>query len=219
MGGRGSAAGKSGSAKRKYQDYDDRHDSNAALSPDGEAWWSRLNKKERDFYKYYTLDRFRDFNKEVRKADGDVSKMKPLTQSEYQIAVNTLGNGVLDRDMVMHRNSSGSLLGLGSDPTYEQIKAMEGKIRVDYSITSSRASKYAETSSAFGKIRYHINTPKGKGIGAYIANHSSCGEREDEFLYRPGSAFRIDKVYLDKNGRTNVDMTYVGNINDAPKKK
>lgn len=219
MGGRGSSAGRSGSAKRKYHDYDDRQDSNAALSPDGNAWWLRLEEEEKGFFKRYTLDRYEDFNADVRRADGDVNRMTPATAREYQMAVDTLGQGVLDRDMVFHRNTSGSFLGLGSYPTFEQVKAMEGKIRVDYSITSARASKYGATGNAFGKLRYHISTPKGKGIGAYVANHSSCGSSEDEFLYRPGSAYRIDRVYQDKQGRTNVDMTYVGNTHDAPKKQ
>ena len=196
-----------------YENFDNRYDSNDALSADGEEWWNGLTQKNQEFFDFYTGSGYVSFNEEVRKADGDPKKMTKYAK-RLQTAIDTLGEGKLDRNVIMHRQSSGSWIGLPKNATDEEMQAMVGKVIVDHGITSSRASKYKYGSGMFGSWNYHIKTPAGKGIGAYVANHSSCGPGEDEFFYRPGSIYRIDGFYRDSDGYPHYDMTYLGNTHD-----
>lgn len=214
MGGRGAASGKTLSTATRYHDFDHTHESQAAFKQSGEDWWNSLTEKDKEFFKSYTSSGYKSFNAAVRAANGDPSKMTTYGK-RLQMAIDKLGQGELPKATVFHRQSTSSLLGIGSGASYEQIKAQVGKVVTDYSITSARSSKYHNNGSGmFGNVNYHISTPAGKGVGAYVANHSSCGSGEDEFLFRPGSAYRVDRVWQDSYGNPHIAMTYMGNIHE-----
>lgn len=217
MGGRGAGSGSRKASAKSYYDYDDRSDSNAVLSADGETWWNSLTQKNKEFFDFYTGSGYTGFNEAARAADGDSKKMTKYGK-RLDTAIETLGRGNLDRNMIFNRQSTLSLLGLKKGASDAEMQACVGKVVVDHGITSTRASKYHNDGKGmFGNTNYHIKTPSGKGIGAYIANHSACGKGEDEFLFRPGSAYRVDKFYKDSHGNPHFDMTYMGNVHEMKK--
>lgn len=58
-------------------------------------------------------------------------------------------------------------------------------------------------------IKYHIQTPAGSGIGAFIKGISKH-KNENEFVFNSGSAFQITGVYQDAKKKTHVNLLYLG---------
>lgn len=67
----------------------------------------------------------------------------------------------------------------------------------------------ASAGSGFGGLTYHILTPPGKGIGAYVRPISKY-KGEKEFLFNHGSAFVIKGAYKDEYGSLHCNLEYIG---------
>ena len=91
----------------------------------------------------------------------------------------------------------------------QDIQARIGDVVMDKAFVSSSAVK---GQGFYGEVKYHIKTPAGKGIGAYVDPISMHkGSSESEFLFQRGSKFRIVGAYEDSYGNLHCNMEYAGN--------
>lgn len=73
-----------------------------------------------------------------------------------------------------------------------------------------------DKSVASGTVDIVINVPKGTGRGAWIQPLSGSPD-ENEFLLQRGSVFEVTGITKHDNGRTTVEMTWIGVDADEPK--
>lgn len=223
FGGRGSSSGGGGS----YNNFNNVNAANAALGLDNggetDRWTAGLSKEEKADFNLYTRNGFSKINGTLRKLkDGkDVNPDSAVGQrinrmeeaiNRYKLTEPTVfhrvGNsiGLLDRATRMEilSSSNGDALELSA------IKSMVGQVIHDKGFTSTSASTDKTRSTGIiDNLRYHIKTPSGKGIGAYIPKVSHFKTAESEFLFNRGSAFKISEVRAEK-GLIHIDMEYVG---------
>lgn len=165
-----------------------------------DQWLADTTAAEKKGVKHYTGMNYHSMNSHLRNGTSISSAdAEAITQT-----TDALKKGVLDKPTIFHRGSTADLLGGAS--TVSEIQAMIGQIVSDKGFGSSSAS----TSGAFGgKIAYHIKTPAGKGIGAYVRSISTY-PGEMEFLFQRSSAFRVVGAY-EKGGKVHCNLEYVGN--------
>lgn len=164
-----------------------------------DRWLGRLSKEESDSIRKYTTSAGSKFNRSIR---HDV----PLTKSQQSIdggLQSAISKYRLDKPTTFTRWGGPSLLGGSS--TVEAINSKIGQVVHDKSYTSASATG----SSYSGKIAFHINTPSGKGIGAYV-QPLSAHKSENEFLFNKGSAFKITGAYTGSNGQVHCNLEYIG---------
>lgn len=201
MGGRG---GNSGMGKPiVYTTYGNMAESKKGLGLGNggatDKWLGGLSKEEADSVRKYTTSAGSKLNRSIR---HDV----PLTKSQQSIddgLQSAISKYKLDKPTTFTRWGGPSLLG-GAD-TVEAINSKIGQVVHDKSYTSASAT----SSSYSGKIAFHINTPAGKGIGAYV-QPISAHKSENEFLFNRGSAFRIAGAYTGNGGQVHCNLEYIG---------
>jgi len=94
----------------------------------------------------------------------------------------------------VHRGTDGVGDLIKNTMTEEQLQALVGKTITDPAFLSSSVGGSAAFSGR--KFTLHVDVPEGTP-GAYVANHSSVGPGEREFLLAAGLKYRI--VSIDKN--------------------
>jgi len=207
MGGRGSASGYS-----EFRQYYDKMQAQEALG-DGnggetDTWVMQLGTDEKNAIVKYTGSYYRELNKALR---THKDKVRDSSKGPFKTDRDNIEAGInsyrLKHNTIFHRSSSASLLGGAS--TVEEINAMAGKVVVDHGFTSTTTTYRTGGGTMFGDIQYHISTPRGKGIGAFVRPISSH-KSEEEFLFNYGSAYRIVRAYRSSTGHTHVDLEYVG---------
>lgn len=217
FGGRGGSSGGGGgggsrvmneevtSENSQYKVYDDRGEAENDLM--SSAWNDSLSISEEHAVERYTSNDYHWINGELR---GN----NPLYMSEPQLKelhtdIDNLTNAIdryeLQNDTVFHRGAGTKLLNGAS--TLSEVQAMMGSTVIDKGFTSSGVTVYE--SFTHKPLMFHIMTPKGKGIGAYIGKQNIYGEKE--FLFNRGSAFKIVGAYADAYGKVNVNLQYIGN--------
>ena len=207
MGGRG---GKSG-----FTDYSQYYHSAEAQEGLGmgnggetDTWVMSLDAPQHDSIVKYTGSYYRQLNTALRK-HGD--KVRDSSKGTFKTDRDNIEAGInrytLRNNTIFHRSSSASLL--GGAKTVEEINAMAGSVVVDQGFTSTTTTYRQGGGTMFGDIQYHISTPRGKGIGAFVRPISSH-PTEEEFLFNYGSAYRIVRAYRSSTGHTHVDLEYVG---------
>lgn len=150
----------------------------------------------------------------------------PLTQKQRDVVKNVksaIAKFELKEPIMMHRKSTLDLLGI--DPgSYrpgrtneaqslvqqinDMVKASSGNWQVQEKAFTSSSPNEDSFYHSGPSVQYHINTPAGKGIGAYMAKYSHY-EKESEFLFDIGSKFKIRGAY-EKNGVVHINMDYDG---------
>ena len=204
MGGRGSASGLSGSGFTTYTDVKSSA-SALGLGNGGETdkWMAGLTDKEHKSVKRYTKSWYVDINDHLRGIEPGSSVIKNDVKNMEQ-AINKFN---LQNPTVFHRGSSASLLG-GANSVAD-INKMAGQVVVDKGFTSTSAT--SGKGFTYKPIQYHIQTPAGKGIGAFVQGISGYGATENEFVFNHGSGFKILGAYQ-KHGQVHVNMRYVGRM-------
>lgn len=171
-----------------------------------DKWMNGLSQKERDAFWHYSEDSD-PYNDYMRKRTDYITNEE---KTEINRIRNQMENFELEKPMIFHRGSGAALLGGAS--TVEEVRAMIGKNVVDDAFTSCAATR----GKGFSGIRYHIMTPTGKGIGAFMQGVSTFGSSENEFLFNSGSVFKIIGAYEGgshyKDSGLNVNLLYVGRI-------
>lgn len=161
-----------------------------------------LDPKERNAVVKYTGSGYANMNMYLR-GQIDGSNIVKNRVKNMEQAINKFN---LENPTVFHRGSSASLLG-GANSVAD-INKMVGQVVVDKGFTS--------TSATLGKgftgkgINYHIQTPSGKGIGAFVQGMSNFAS-ENEFVFNHDSGFKILGAYQ-KHGKVHVNMRYVGRM-------
>lgn len=119
-----------------------------------------------------------------------------------------LKKGYVKQNTILHRISTPDLLGGAS--TVSAIRAMYGSTVHDAGFTSASAVPNSDKyKSLKGRMAYHIKVPQGRGIGAFVKNHSDYAW-EQEFLFNRGSSFRVEGAWEDRDGVVHVNLRYVG---------
>ena len=178
------------------------------LNNGGEAdrWMGDLSPEETQAVSDYTSDAYEELNEALRQERDfkGSSYNYPELDRQLEKAIDKFN---LEHNTTFIRGSSSALL--GGAGTVEEINAMKGSIVHDKAYTSTSA----HTGGGFdGEVVYHINTPKGKGIGAYVRGLSHF-KNENEFLFNKGSAFKIMNAYEDNWGQVHCNLKYVGRFN------
>lgn len=195
--------GSSGIQPVVYTNYDTPQESKKGLGLGNggatDQWIKTLNLDERSAVNWYTGSAYEKFNDALRNGD-------PLNKTQAkndQLLQSAMDKYTLDKPTVFHRGSSSDLL--GGAHTVDQINAMVGSVVQDDAYLSTSA----HSKGGFGgEIKYHINTPAGKGIGAYVISLSQF-PHENEFLFRKGSAFKVTGAY-EENGQVHCNLEYIG---------
>lgn len=207
MGGRGSASGFT-----EYKQYYDKSDAQSGLG-DGNGGETdtrvmSLGADEKSSIIKYTGSYYRELNKTLRTRQD---KVRDSAKGTFKTDRDNIEAGInsytLQRPTIFHRSSSASLL--GGVTSVDQINAMAGSVVVDHGFTSTTTTYATGGGSFFGDIQYHISTPKGKGIGAFVRPISQH-KTEEEFLFNYGSAYKIVNAYKSKSGYVHVNLQYVG---------
>lgn len=206
MGGRGGPGGLS-----NYTQFYDKDIARNALGEgnggEADTWVSNLSYDESSIVVKYTGSYYREFNKALRSAKGDETQVSRQMLGERSNLSSAISKYRLKHGTIFHRSSSASLLGGAS--TVAEINKLVGSVVVDHGFTSATTTYSKGGGTMFGDIQYHISTPKGKGIGAWvrpISKHKS----EEEFLFNYGSGFRVDGAYESSSGVVHVNLTYLG---------
>lgn len=128
--------------------------------------------------------------------------------TDIEALESALDKGYLKQNTIFHRVGDSTLL--GEARTVSEIKAMYGQVVHDKGFGSTSAtpnsSKYPGKQD---RIAYHIKTPQGRGIGAYVKNHSDYGW-ENEFLFNRGSVYKVEGAWKDIDGLVHVNLAYAG---------
>lgn len=190
-----------------YTEYDSYSSARSAMGSGngGEAdrWGDSLTNNESIAVYQYTQagKTYRILNEELRK-NGETTSFKSLDKNLEK----ALDKYTLEKPTVFERGSSADLL--GGATTADEINAMVGSVVVDRAYTSSAS----HTGGGFGgEVCYHISTPSGKGIGAYVDGVSAL-KGEDEFLFNKGGMYKITGAYSNPNDSYNVhvNMEWIG---------
>lgn len=175
-----------------------------------DQWMNGLSKAENKAVYDYSGDAYEELNAALRegrdfKKTDDYGNPYDYKNCDTQLE-QAINKFTLNTPTTFIRGSNAGLLGGAS--TVDQINAMVGNVVHDPGYTSTSA----HTGGGFGgKITYHINTPAGKGIGAYIRGISMFSG-EDEFLFNKGSAFKVTGAYETSNGQVHCNLEYVGRV-------
>lgn len=199
---------RSGMSGGSYTQYDTAGKSMKGLGLDNggetDRWMGSLSPEETQAVSDYTGSAYEELNDALRRErdfDDDGNFDYPELDRQLEKAIDKFN---LERNTTFTRGSSAALL--GGAGTVEEINAMKGSIVHDRAYTSSSA----HTGGGFdGEVIYHIKTPKGKGIGAYVRGLSHF-KNEDEFLFNKGSAFKVLNAYEDSWGQVHCNLRYMG---------
>lgn len=196
--------GSSGMKPITYKVYDTAKESYKGLGyTNGGAtdqWMGKLTNDEKAAIVMYTGPSYINFNEALRKG----TPLLPHQEAMDKGLSSAIAKYELTEPTVFIRGSSTHLLG-GAN-TVDKINAMAGQVVSDDAYLSTAAHSKGGFTVA---IKYHIHTPAGKGIGAYIVGLSQI-KKENEFLFDKGSAFKVMGGYMDEKGRLHCDLEYVG---------
>lgn len=170
-----------------------------------QKWERELTDEEREAVEDYTS----------KDADFDVVNDPMRTGKELSPRARQLKEGLesaiekfyLKENTIFHRRGDASLLN-GAD-TLEKVQRMYGKTVTDSGFMSTATRDKFEVFTA-RPVNYHIKTPQGMGIGAYVKHHSTHGDVETEFLFNHGTSVKIVGAYVDGKGELHVNCEYVG---------
>lgn len=212
MGRKAAASGMSSGGFTKYASLKASEDG-LGLGNFGETdrWMGSIDSDEEAAVDDYSGDAYKWLNKALRKdvpfdSDPDDEGYDPDFDYESidKNLESALNKFTLEKPTEFVRGASASLL--GGAKSVDDINKMAGSFVRDAGYMSSSATASA---SFDAPVKYHIKTPAGTGIGAYIKGFSQYPS-ENEFLFNKGSAFRIDGAYQDATGQIHCNLTYVG---------
>lgn len=184
-----------------YEYGDDRTvdaDMGAFNGGEADSWAAGLSDEEREAVTNYTGMDYKRVNKQLR------AGVEPW--GEVQAIERALDRFNLPRGIIVHRRSSGSLLGGLTDTA--EINQLVGSVIVDKGFTSSTTTN-GTVNGAFGPISYHISVPAGRGAGAYVKPVSD-NDAENEFLFNRGGCFRVLGAYRDADWHVHVNLQWIG---------
>lgn len=211
MGGRGSGSNMRSTPPIEYGSIEDA-ERGLGFRNGGETdkWMQSLTTDEFEAVADYSDSYFAEINESLRKGRPFQTGRQDYDDDGYDYnktdknIETALGKFNLEKPTVFIRGSDSRLLGGAS--TVDGINAMVGKVVHDRGYTSTSTNKEGIFESP---MIYHISTPSGKGIGAYISGVSYWDKGESEFLFNKGSAFKIKGAYKE-GSKVHVNLDYVG---------
>lgn len=230
FGGRGSSSGGGGGGGGQNSELTGPSEDEIVES--NEKWWADLYDDGGGYYgsDVQTIMKYQNSsqatNEQLREGE-----LKSSTKTQVNKLTRILDGGEVEKGFIAHRSSDGQLLGIEGDVTIEKVRSKIGQTVTDKGFTStalsdSGAAAYSKGSRQYiqktggikgnSQVRYHIDTPPGKGIGGLVlgADWGTKGNRHwanvPEFIFSRGSQFKVTGAY-EKNGVIHCNMKYVGN--------
>ena len=204
-------------------EYVSSKEAHAMFRKETKRWVSELKPDELSAFKAYTSESssrsYKTQNRPLRDEmfagmtrDEVITNIEKATSNTY-IKADTLAmdkaieNYTIPKAFVGYRGAGYSLLGLGRNASYEDLKGMVGEMVHDRGFMSVSSVRGAEFSR---QILYRIVVPKGKGIGADISSVSVMGHGEQETLLARGTVYKVMSVKRGPKGKPIVTLKVVG---------
>ncbi len=168
-------------------------------------WEKGLTQDEIEAIEAYTSEGevFYTLNEELRKT-GQLDAYSNVIRKGLESA---LDKYELKEETLFHRKTTAEIF-KGAD-TVEKLRARFGETFVDDGFMSAATRDALDEQFTARPVTLHIKTPPGKGIGAYVKNHSTHPE-ETEFLFNRGAMVKLTGAYEDASGHLHVNVEYVG---------
>ena len=171
-------------------------------------WLFSISQDERKGVRHYTGSSYAAINDGLR--NSNIYSLNATNQKSIVGTTAALEKGVVPEPFIAHRGSSAHLITGTSTCTLQDIQSRIGSVVADKAFVSSSAVNGKGFS---GQVKYHIKTPAGKGIGAYVDTISTFkGKNESEFLFNSGSKYRVLGGYNDNAGQLHCNLEYIGRI-------
>lgn len=181
-------------------------------------WLSSLTKEERSALEHYTLDKgegnYNEVNTPLRTGvnqtrDKDSWRSLSTEETEKLDRQRTDMDSAIEKyelkePMIVHRGSSADMLGGLTDPD-KIMQRFGGRVVRDRGYVSTSVLEKEGFEDDNHYIHYKISVPAGKGHGAFISPLSHF-HHEQEFLLKRNTSFVVMNAYLDKNGKTVVEL-------------
>ena len=178
-----------------------------------DSWLGQLTEAEEDALIDYSDEGYRAVNRALR----DFHYMTDDIEERTWALDSAIAKFTLPRGVVTHRGVGADALGLPRSASTAQILArarelIGGEI-VDSAYASSGVTRLPLTRGALAQtpIIMHIQTPPGRGHGAFIAPVSVY--QEDEFVYPRGSHFQIRGARME-GGKIHIDARWTHRSTD-----
>lgn len=180
--------------QKAYRNFDFQEQSSSMF----EKFYVNLDNEERKAIRTYTSSEYKRINSYLRGlSSDDAETLKDIANISKAIEKFDLTENI----KVQRYSTRDILKGLDlNDPA-----SLKGKVIKDNAFLSTTTMVRKEDDAPFGKVRYIIDVPKGKGRGAYIAPISQY-DTESEFLLKKGSCFVIKKAEYDEDDNLIVHM-------------
>ena len=190
------------------------------LGNGGEAdqWFQKLTANQKDGLQIYTGAGYKTMNNWMRDKPG--ASISPTTKARIASLQHALDKYTLPQPIVTHRGMGPEIFGLPANATPSQIKTVvEALIKSGGRVTDKgfTSSSVATGHQFSGSVVVHVQTPAGKGIGAFVSGISSVGKGEHESLYNSGSHMKPIGVYM-VGTTVHVNMRYDGRDKSTNKK-
>ena len=174
-------------------------------------WKDGLKKKELEAISAFTGSGYKNYKigqlYDVEWDDMD-AQYKQYAANLYD-AINKFE---LRKPITVYRDADTKIFG-GSEMTLKQLQDLEGKIVHSNGFMSTSAGATGNAINA-NQCQMKIIIPKSTGAGAWIANQSTVGTGEREFLLNNNGFFKVDKVSKGSNGKPLVEMRWIGQSKD-----
>ena len=228
MGGRGSGSGfraggsnpTASAARQPRSEYETFTDSTKAADALGwtnggetDLWLGQLTQSEENELTDYTDEGYQAINNALR----DFRLMTEDIEDKTWTIDRAIGKFNLAQGITTHRGVGADALGLPRGASIAQILAkaqslIGGEI-VDRAYASAGVTMLPLSRGALAQtpIIMHIQTPAGKGHGAFIAPVSVY--QEDEFIYPRGSHFQITGARIE-GGKVHIDARWTHRSTD-----
>lgn len=197
-----------------------------------EGWYSDLYDNGGGYYgkDVQALMKYQNSSQAVNEQLRE-GELKPSTKTQVNKLTKILDGGEVKEGFIAHRSSDGQLLGIKGDVTLENVRSKIGQTVTDKgfmstALSDASAAGYSEGSKQYiaktggiksnSQVRYHIDTPAGKGVGGLVlgADWGTKGNRQwanaPEFIFSRSSQFVVTGAYK-KDGVIHCNLQYVGN--------
>lgn len=174
-------------------------------------WKDSLKKSELEAIASFTGSGYKDY-KMGQLYDTEWEDMTAQYKEYAGRLYDAINRFELRKPINVYRNADTKIFGQ-SGMTLEQLQALEGKIVHSNGFMSTSAGATGNAVNA-NECQMKITIPKSIGAGAWVANQSTVGTSEREFLLNNNGFFKIDKVSKGSNGKPLIEMRWIGQSKD-----
>ena len=182
---------------------------NEKLSNYGE-WANGLTSDEKKAINSFTGTGYSNHFKELY--DKDWSEMTDYEKQMASSLYDAINKFELKKPINVYRYADSKLFG-EQGMTLKQLQELEGQIVHSNGFMSTAAADKGKPVQS-SAVHMKITIPKSVGAGAWVANQSSVGTGEKEFLLNNNGFFRIGKVTLGSDHKPLIEMKWIGQSKD-----